>query len=520
MIEATISNPSKRGQIGPHTPDVTCKRRRHVNKTIANLPPEILSQVVLMGEELARSTRARTVSYNTVQEVASHVCRYWRQVAVNTPVLWTYIHISRPLPNPLASLYLGRAGSTLLLDIDIEMRSRYWKKAKICIAEWDKQRASLNELLCYLFSRGAGFRRWKSLSISSKHFDPLCTLILRLNAESAPFLERITFKKHLPEIDPDITLGFVSVREKDNIFSNRYCISQSALPNLRCVDFGLVPCNFIFNRPSPLLTGLTHLNLEIDRDDSWLFYHMHSFFAANPQLETIALSAKSRAAYRRRMITRAPDPPISFLRLRSLSISAIGPRYSYWLFLVLHMIDSPALESLALEMNSFCRGIYELCLMYLATGSIPTWISYNRSSSTESAPGVGPIYPTLRSLDISKLEVPDTTLETLLLSLSTVTRLSIGHHDNHLRVLSSPQSVLPNLVALQITDGCNTSAVARCLYRRWELGVSVKDIIPRFSIHSPQRSKNRRWLENNEIPMFKKHDDLLDLDPTDDEAHV
>ncbi|KDN47885.1 hypothetical protein RSAG8_03305, partial [Rhizoctonia solani AG-8 WAC10335] len=163
MTEATVSNPLKRGRIEiPHIPEAIHKKRRHEHKrAVDRLPSEILSHIFLMSETLARKTRARTVSYNTVQEVASQVCSYWR----------------------------------------------YWRKAEICIAEWDKQLESLGALLDYLVSQGADFRRWKSLSISSKRLEPLFVLILRLNFETASSLERITFKNHQSENTPDITLA-------------------------------------------------------------------------------------------------------------------------------------------------------------------------------------------------------------------------------------------------------------------------------------------------------------------------
>ncbi|CAE6418006.1 hypothetical protein ACGC1H_005121 [Rhizoctonia solani] len=523
MTEARASTLKRQRIHGPHISEVIHKKQRHDKRVVDRLPSEILSHIFLMSEALARKTRARTVSYNTVQEVASQVCNYWRQVAINTPALWTYIHISRPLPNPLASLYIERSGSTLLLDIDLELRSRYWRKAKICITEWHKQFTSLRQLLDYLVLHGAEFRRWKSLSISSKRTELLFTLIPRLNSESAPFLERFTFKRHWPENTANINLTSPYQRfshgpayDSDaNILSNRYCISQSELPNLRCVDLGSVPYDFIFDRPAPLFTGLTHLKLEINRDDIWSTLSTDTFFSANSQLETLCLSAKARGG-RDTLITQAP--PIKFLRLRSLSISATGPRHVHWVLSVLQMIDAPALESFALELDSAWNHSYELCLAYIATGSIPTQIGHSGSSSAESIPaGVGPIYPILRSLDISKVEASYTAFEPMLLALSTVTHLSIGHHDSHLRVLSSSRNMLPNLVALQITDKCNTSAVARCLYRRWEFGVPIKDIIPRFTGYRRARNSYCSWWYEDEVTIFNKCDDVLDLDLTDDE---
>ncbi|CAE6405778.1 unnamed protein product [Rhizoctonia solani] len=406
------------------------------------------------------------------------------------------------------------------------MRSRYWRKAEVRITEWDKQLTSLGELLDYLVSHGADFRRWKSLSASSKRIEPLFVLILRLNLESAPSLERITFKKHVSENAPNMNLAYPYTINRGpawensdaNIISNHYCISRTALPNLRCVDFGFVPCDFMFDRPSPLLTGLTHLNLEIDRDTVWIALSMRPFFSANSQLETLSLSSKACTASNRDMLVESKDPPIELLQLPSLSINATGPRHLNWVLSLLQMIDAPGLESFTLGLDNSWNYNHGL-LAYIATGSTPAQRRrHNWHSDTEPVPTrIGPIYPALHSFDISKVEASYEALEGMLLPLSTVACLSIGHYDDHLRVLSSSRNMLPNLVALQITDKCNTSAVARCLYRRRELGIPVKDIIPRFTGHRRAKLCHYRWWFENEATIFNKCDDLLDLDLTDDE---
>lgn len=85
---------------------------------IAILPPEMLAHIF----SLSLSTR-RLPSQIPFEVTLSHVCGFWRGVALNTPNLWTRINIYSPRSSRLLTEYLRRSGSNLPLDVYIDTYS-------------------------------------------------------------------------------------------------------------------------------------------------------------------------------------------------------------------------------------------------------------------------------------------------------------------------------------------------------------------------------------------------------------
>ncbi|KAF8911497.1 hypothetical protein CPB84DRAFT_921431 [Gymnopilus junonius] len=82
---------------------------------IATLPPELLAHTFSL------SLPSRRFPTQVPFEVTlSHVSEFWRDVALNTPNLWTKINIYSPRSSGLITEYLRRSGQRLLLDIDID----------------------------------------------------------------------------------------------------------------------------------------------------------------------------------------------------------------------------------------------------------------------------------------------------------------------------------------------------------------------------------------------------------------
>ena len=80
-------------QIKQETRIVVPERPKSSAVTVSILSPEILSEVFL---ELAGSLTTRSMSASLRERayrwiVVTEVCRFWREVALGCPALWTYI---------------------------------------------------------------------------------------------------------------------------------------------------------------------------------------------------------------------------------------------------------------------------------------------------------------------------------------------------------------------------------------------------------------------------------------------
>src|SRR5690348_4302706 len=98
------------------------------------------------------------------------------------------MHITRPGSHHLASLYLSRVGAVTPLDINIELRTRYYTSSEIEYDDWKRQREAVPALVKYLVSNGAPVSRWKSLSVCALQPDVLLKFIGIICAEAAPAL--------------------------------------------------------------------------------------------------------------------------------------------------------------------------------------------------------------------------------------------------------------------------------------------------------------------------------------------
>ena len=148
-------------------------------KGIASLPPELLGLIF----EMALSKRR--VQYKLPFEVVlSHVSRFWRAVAITTPVLWTRISIYSSRSN-CADSYLQRSGQRLL-DIRIDIYSVDNKRMLIRSAH--KRHALIQSIVKTLFPH---IHRARSLLVLTCFELTALTLLSHLCYSAAPNLQRL-----------------------------------------------------------------------------------------------------------------------------------------------------------------------------------------------------------------------------------------------------------------------------------------------------------------------------------------
>jgi len=92
--------------------DISAKLRSAINPAcpINKLPPEILTRCFLYLVPYFPLTIGPTMNQNEWIRV-THVCKYWRAVAINFSGLWNRIEFTRP---EILEMYLKRSGSKLL----------------------------------------------------------------------------------------------------------------------------------------------------------------------------------------------------------------------------------------------------------------------------------------------------------------------------------------------------------------------------------------------------------------------
>ncbi|KAJ3545991.1 hypothetical protein NMY22_g2220 [Coprinellus aureogranulatus] len=149
----------------------TCTNKMTVT---CRLPPEVLSTVFIVLKSMhATCLKRSALNWNRWGEDlswirATHVCRHWRQVALNCPALWAGLPLRRP---EIADVFLRRAKAGLL---DIEYHGR----------------SSESELLLTKVVKG-GIHRLRSLRLTASTEGFLSNL-LSGSTGSAPFLNELS----------------------------------------------------------------------------------------------------------------------------------------------------------------------------------------------------------------------------------------------------------------------------------------------------------------------------------------
>lgn len=165
---------------------------------VDRLPVEILARIFLLakGPHIFPATNSFTDSFDLPLRI-SHVCRFWRQVALQSQQLWTTYEIThkRPAILPLVKLYLERSGN-LSLSISV-----WWHPASDALNETDKNgghslypetvlafdpilRAHLDVLLRHV-------HRWQSFQIVHEDWDLLHSYLATFTTLSAPQLTHL-----------------------------------------------------------------------------------------------------------------------------------------------------------------------------------------------------------------------------------------------------------------------------------------------------------------------------------------
>lgn len=465
-----MNESSLREQLGPGNPSAAGASRRRLQndaRPVNQLPHELLSRIFIIGEEMQRSKRLKvTETYSRFPLIITRVCSQWRHVAINSPLLWSYVHVDRPPPDAITTLYLRRTGTETPLDLDIEMRSSYWGMIGVDPKDWRRQVDHIPSLLDFLTFTGADTRRWKSLIICVKTPQVFFEFVRTLNAESAPALQFLScmwktgmaarYRREEPQSLSD-----------PRIFGDPYSLCGSSFPNLRSVELNAIPWRFVFNRhPLSLFTGVVKLNLTaaFDTEPSVNLYNLLSL---NLQLEQLCISSGmgiGTDACFKSNISHVHLPYLRRLEVTSYSSTR-------WSLCVLRTIDAPNLEQLSLSVGFDSLEGFEVADLsrYIATGKL----SDPNPDLTSKPLADKPIYPSLRCLDVSPFQGRQDDFKILFSALASVNRLMIP--DGALDLLGQSPWLLPDLVHLGFPNS-TPHQLGNVLRRRLEAGFPVKTV--------------------------------------------
>ncbi|KAG8788127.1 hypothetical protein FRC12_014900 [Ceratobasidium sp. 428] len=409
--------------------------KRGVNR----LPPELLARIFILGDEGQRASRKSGVRYYGLQDLAVRVCAHWRSVATNNPTLWTYIYVSRPAPHHSAALYITRSRPIALLDIHLNLEESPYDRYD----HWPLEISRLENTIQFLAQKGASVSRWKSLTVLARVPQVLYKIVDYICSESSPALRFLSLKWRVRTRgllgsstmdNENESLAYLSALNKDISLS-------SCLPQLLTVRFTAAPSGFVFSRLVPMFVGLARLKLK-SACSLFPLPELHTLLSANPQLQSLHLGTSFSGCDYNKTKCRVS---LSSLRSLVLTWTSWEKTHVAWARAVMGMIDCPAIEHLELD----AIGVYNDQLIQL-TDQILAYVSESDSTSSYAYPDQTtsdePIYPVLRSLQMSKLKPNDDCTEgfrDLLSALPTITTLAAPREV--LELLANDPQLLPRL---------------------------------------------------------------------------
>ncbi|KAH7326873.1 hypothetical protein B0J17DRAFT_632813 [Rhizoctonia solani] len=421
----------------------TRKQRKKANKIIINqLPPEILSYIMLFGVESDRRVWSWDTSTIGSQWVASQVCRHWRDVAINTPFLWTFVPIRNALLSDYTSLKLTRAGSTALLDIAVDMACPEGYRI-------NTDGGLFSRILYFLITHGAESYRWKALLIRSgvDQSQTLTDLAAFTGQHSVPNLQRLCFD--------------CSKRADETQESRSSQISFGSLSNLRYLELISSPHDhsFLSVQSFTKLTTLAIVSYGLDSA------RLSNVILSNPQLETLRLKDGNRSLGHRfaniSHINRIKAPSLRWLLIQTGS----NPSWALCMAITIH---APGLHHFALRCGSIHPDRLQRLMAYITTG-------VRSPNLTKSDSAGNSIYPSLRSLDICRISCQKDTFQSLISSFLHLTHLTAGIEQ--VGWMHEAPWMLPKLRYLGAHGlPAKNDAIMGLLSRRGDIGIPINEI--------------------------------------------
>ena len=327
------------------------------NTAIHALPVELLTRIFVLGASfddpyaespfLLKPEQAYVpMPSSNFQVVVSHVCQYWRQVALRAPHLWTTLHFRETPHIERAREYLTRCtrSTAFLLDILFDSVSEEDHTPGVTIYK-DEVRTIFQTIIPHV-------KRWRSFHL--KICDNDCKGLARQFLSTcgpAPNLETLQLY-HFEDYRTTQNLYLATYRPPVIVFNN-------SLPQLRNVS--LIGVNLPWEK-SPFLMNLHKLELALHPDNSRPPYRWwRRMLQMSPELETLCLhySGPKTASGDKWPVD---EEKISLPRLQELSLTDLDPDH---LCLLLERLKFPNVKTLTLDLpDQDFTGFLQLLTRY------------------------------------------------------------------------------------------------------------------------------------------------------------
>ncbi|KAG6903132.1 hypothetical protein C0995_004679 [Termitomyces sp. Mi166 len=243
------------------------------------------------------------------QVLVSHVCRHWREVAIETPELWTMLTFTEGAPFEKSRIWIQRAkGGPLDIEIDYTFSDdeddddddddNEPQPVESTTALYGHQHATnLNHIDCFHACAHPPFSlsdfkqildiiaplvaQWRSLVVSTSTWEYMHTLLSRLSeCPSAPLLETLKLRDE-GDSEDDETFSPAELKEPFLIFNGN-------APKLH--DVTLWGVHLDWDRSLTLLSDLHDLGLAYHTEDVRpSFATFTQIIASSPNLRTLSL---------------------------------------------------------------------------------------------------------------------------------------------------------------------------------------------------------------------------------------
>jgi hypothetical protein len=289
------------------------------NTPISSIPNEILSMIFKIGQAIFRSNLqddddSEPEEHEPPFEVlVSHVSTHWRDVAINTHLLWRFIDISPGRSMAGVASYIARSNGCPL-DVRLDLSQSVWNPKGVA-----------TEVLDMIISH---LGRWHRFSVQSDREGADNPMLARLSDLSAPLLQHLSLCVDDLE-HPDST-------SDDNL---RPQIFSGGAPNLSFVRLRGLGMHFF----RPPLVAVTTLHLDQTKTLPIRYTLFRELLTASPFLTNLSIYGDIIGSD---SWTSIESSAIEMPALRSLRICGLS---GFVYCGILLGITAPRLESLVLK---------------------------------------------------------------------------------------------------------------------------------------------------------------------------
>jgi hypothetical protein len=304
------------------------------------------------------------------QVLVSHVCRHWREIALESSVLWTKLDFLEGPPFAKSKVWIQRSRSSPLKiyidctepedhdypghdDSDSDSESVHARTPGSHGSKYEEEHGEcphdpsfyslddFNSILDIIIPHVA---QWRLLDVSVSYYEYMYTLLPRLaSCPSAPLLKTLVLH-HYEDVGEGDDEGRVFEPPE---FSTPFLLFNGIAPNL--VDVTLWGVHLDWDRSLSFLTGLQDLELAYHaRNVRPSFSTFSRILSASPELRVFTLCLSGPAEHNN-MENDWGTNPIEIPSLKDLVLSFHDPKY---ITALVQLLCTPNVTSLVLDYDA------------------------------------------------------------------------------------------------------------------------------------------------------------------------